>query len=238
VFGVVPSYGRPQIALPRLSAVVKKLIIVLFSAYVIELLADGWLGLPIGGWLAMQPAGPALWQLVTYVLVDRGNPLMFLLGLLFIWWALSPFEIGYGSKRTLQLCGVSVIAASVPAYLAGFVFPGSPPLYGSSALWFGGIAATTWLYGQQPMSLFGAVTMTARQFLWLLLGMSVLMFLASKNHTQLIADLGAMAGGIGFVRWIKRSRSPSIKRKPGPKARAFKVIQGGGSDDDRPKWLN
>jgi hypothetical protein len=234
----VPSYGRPQFALPRLTPVVKKLIIGLFAAYVFELLAGNWLGVPLADLLAMHPAGPGLWQLVTYVLVDPNNPLMFLIGLLFIWWALSPFEIGYGPKRTLQLCGVSILAASVPAYLVGFVAVGSPPLAGSSALWFGGIAATTWLYGNQPMSLFGAVTMTARQFLWLLLGMSVLMFLASKNHTQLIADLGAMAGGIGFVRWIKRSRTPSLKRKTTPKPRPFKVIQGGSSEDDRPKWLN
>jgi hypothetical protein len=78
--------------------------------------------------------------------------------------------------------------------------------------------------------------MSARQFLWLLLGISVLMFLASKNQTQFIADLGAIGGGIGFVQWMKRPRrAPGSKSKP--KARGFKVIQGG-NDDDRPKWLN
>jgi hypothetical protein len=82
--------------------------------------------------------------------------------------------------------------------------------------------------------------MTAKQFLLLLLGMSVLMFLASKNHTQLIADLGAMGGGIGFVRWMKRPRTPRPARKPGARGRGLKVIRGGGAseDEDRPKWLN
>jgi hypothetical protein len=236
---VPPRYGRPQFALPRLSAIVKKLIIGLFSAYVLQLVLENWLAVPVGDLLALTPAGPALWQLITYVLVDRGNPMMFLIGLLFLWWALSPFEIGYGPKRTLQLCLASALSASVPAYLAGFALPGSPQLYGSSALWFGGIAATTWIYRDQQMSLFGLFTTTARQFLALMIGISVLMFLASKNHTQLVADLGAMGGGIAFVNWMKRPRRPKPMRRPAARPRGFKVIEGGGGgDDDRPKWLN
>jgi hypothetical protein len=233
----VPSYGRPQLGLPRLSTVVKKLIGTLLAAYILQLVLENWLAVPVASLLALTPAGPGLWQLVTYVIVDHGHPIMFLLGLLFIWWALSPFEIGYGSVRTLQLCAVSTIAASVPAYLAGFIFPGSPLLYGSGPLWFGAISATTWLHRDQQIALFGAVHMSARQFLWVLLGITALMFLASKNHTQLIADLGSMAGGIAFVRWMKRPRHSGTGRKANPKGRGFKVIQGG-QDDDRPKWLN
>jgi hypothetical protein len=226
--------------LPRLSSVVKKLIVALFVAYVLQLLVENWLGMPVVSLLAMNPGSVALWQLMTYVLVDLSHPLMFLIGLVFIWWALSPFEIGYGPKRTLQLCSASVLAASVPAWLVGFAIPGSPPLFGSHPLWFGGIAAVTWLSRDRQISLFGMMTMSAKQFLLLLLGMSVLMFLASKNHTQLVADLGAMAGGVGFVRWMKRPRSGKTARKPATsRARGFKVIRGGGGEDeDRPKWLN
>lgn len=231
------SYGRLQIGLPRLSAVVKKLIAGLLVAYVAQLILELWLGIPISSVLALTPAGPGLWQLVTYVLVDHGNPIMFLIGLLFMWWALSPFELGYGALRTIQLCMTTLLCASIPVYLTGFVIPGSPPLYGAQPLWFGAVAATTWLNRDQQLSLFGAMRMTARQFLLLLLGMTVLMFLASKNHTQLIAELSAMGGGIAFVRWMKRPRRASPTRKSNPKARGFKVIQGGG-DDDRPKWLN
>jgi len=159
-------------------------------------------------------------------------------GLLFLWWALSPFEVGYGPQRTLQLCLVTALSASLPAYALGLVVHGSPPLYGSSSLWFGGIAATTWLFGDRPMSLFGLFTMSAKQFLWLLLGMSVLMFIASKDHTRLVADLGAIGGGVGFVRWIKRPRTPNAPRKSAPRPPGIKVIQGGLDDNGRPKWLN
>jgi hypothetical protein len=225
--------------LPRLSSAVKKLIAGLFAAYVLQLILENWLGIPVVSLLAMTPGSFALWQLATYVLVDLSHPLMFLIGLVFIWWALSPFEIGYGPTRTLQLCAASLLAASVPAWLVGLALPGSPPLFGSHALWFGGIAAVTWLYRDRQISLFGQMSMTAKQFLLLLLGMSALMFLASKDHTRLIADLGAMAGGVGFVRWMKRPRSGKPARKPSSRARGgFKVIRGGADDEDRPKWLN
>jgi hypothetical protein len=220
---------------------VKQLLIGLSVAYVLQLILERWLDIPVTSLLAMSPGVFAPWQLLTYVLVDLNQPLMFMIGLVFMWWALSPFEIGYGAKRTLQLCLVAAISASVPAFLFGYIVPGSPLLYGSYPLWFGGIAAVTWLYRDQQVSFFGLLTMTARQFLLLLLGMSVLMFLFSRNHTQLIADLGAIGGGIGFVRWMKRPRSARPSRKPPARTRGFKVIRGGGGaseDDDRPKWLN
>jgi hypothetical protein len=240
----VSSYGRPQFAFPRLTSTVKALIIGLLGAYVAQLVLHNWLGVPIASWLAMQPASLAAWQLVTYVVIDLGHPLMFLIGLLFIWWALSPFEIAYGPRRTLQLCLAVTLGASLPAWLMGFVIAGSPVLFGSHVLWFGGITATTWLYRGRQMSLFGIGSMTGQQFLLVLVGLSVLMFLASKNHTQLIGDLGAMGSGILFMRWLMRPRGRSPvgrSRKKGPSARAkgFRVIDGGGSDpDERPKYLN
>ena len=239
----MPTYGRPQLALPRLTSTVKTLIIVLLSAYVAQLVLENWLGIGITNLLALTPAGPGIWQLLSYVFIDLGHPLMFLFGLLFIWWALSPFEVSYGPRRTLQLCLAATLGASVPAYLAGFLIEGSPPLFGSHALWFGGITATTWLYRDREMSFFGMMTMSSKQFLLILVGLSVLMFLASKNHTHFIANLGAMGGGIAFVRWMTRPRTPTrIRKRRGDTARArgFKVIEGGGSgdEDQRPKWLN
>lgn len=222
---------------PRLSQVVKKLIIALGVAYVAQLILENWLGVHIVGLLALTPGGAGLWQLLTYVLIELDHPLMFIIRLVFIWWALSPFEIGYGPARTLQLCLVSILGPGLAAYAVGAVVPGSPPLFGSQTLWYGGIAATTWLRRDQVLSLFGQLNMTAKQFLWLLVGLSVLMFLASKNHTQLVAELAAIASGIGFVRYMKRPRRPKRSDKPAPRSSGFKVIQGG-IDDDRPKWLN
>jgi hypothetical protein len=224
--------------LPRLTAVVKKVLYVLAACYVAQLISDRWLGLNVVSWLALLPGTLQPWRLLTYVLVDGGHPTMFLLGLLFIWWALSPFEIAYGPARVLQLCLCSILGASVPAELVGFALPGSPPLYGSSSLWFGGFAATSWLYAEQSVSLFGMLQMKGKQMLWLLLAMSALSFLFDKDHTQLVASLGAIGAAVAFTNWMRRPRAPRAPRKPSARASGFKVIKGGGGDDDRPKWLN
>lgn len=216
---------------------VKNLLIVLLVCYVTDLVLQRTVGFSLSNLLALSPGQPWVWQLVTYVFVDLNSPIGFMVGLLFVWWALSPFEIAYGSTRTLQLCLATVLAASIPAWLFGFVMH-SPALFGSNVLVYAGLAAQTWPQRDQQTSFFGIISMTGRQFLWLLVGISVLMFLYYPDHTRLIADLSAIAGGIGFIRWIKRPRTPKVTRKPSPKPRTFKVIQGGGSEDDRPKWLN
>jgi membrane associated rhomboid family serine protease len=235
----VPQNLRTQLRFPRLSSVVKKLLYALTGCYVAQLVLQNWLGWNVVSLLALRPGRLQPWQLVTYVLVDAGHPMMFLFGLLFLWWALSPFEIAYGPLRVLQLTLCCMLGASVPADLVGFALPDSPPLYGSSALWFGGIAATSWLYHDQQMSLFGMLQLSGRQFLWLLLAMSGLSFLFDKDHTQLVASLGAMGAAVAFTRFMKRPRKPQATRKPSGRPRGFKVIQGGGGNDDgRPKWLN
>jgi membrane associated rhomboid family serine protease len=236
----MPPPGRIRSALPRLGTVVRNLIAGLCAAYVAQLVLHNWLDVPIVALLALSPGVFAPWQLVTYVLVDLSPPGWFLLGLLFLYWSLSRFESDFGPKRTLQLCAVSVLAASVPVWLLGFALPGSPLLAGSTPLWYGGMAATTWLYRDQPMSLFGAVTMTARNVLYLLLAISVLGFLFDRNHTQFVGTLGAMAGGIAFVRWLqrppKRRKAPS--KPPSRRPSGLRVIEGGQNGDERPKWLN
>jgi hypothetical protein len=218
--------------MPRISPTVKQILIALVAAFVLQVVLENWLDVRVFGWLAMSPGELMPWQLFTYVLVDRNHPVMFLIGLLFIAWALSTFELTFGRTRTLQLCVFAALAASIPAWLLGLVVTGAPPLFGANPLWYGSIAAITWLDRHRPMSLFGVLPMTAQQFLLLLLGISTLMFLTTKNETAFVGDLGALAGGIAMANWLRKPRKPK-KPPERKKARAsgFKVIPGG--QDDR-----
>lgn len=230
---------RTRFVLPRLGTVVRNLLAALCAAYVAQLLLQNWLDVPVVGLLALAPGGLAIWQLATYVLVDVSPPIWFALGLLFLYWTLTRFESDFGARRTLQLCGVAALSGSVPAWLVGFVVPGSPLLAGSGPLWFGAFAATAWLMREQPISLFGVLTMTARQALYLLLGLGLVGFLFDKDHSRLLAELGSVAGSIAFVRYLQRPpkrRAPS--KPPARRPSGLRVIEGGQSGDDRPKWLN
>jgi hypothetical protein len=215
--------------MPRITPTVKQILIGLLVAYVAQLVLENWFELRVFGWLAMTPGALLPWQLVTYVAVDRNNPLMFLITLLFTSWSLTTFDLTFGPRRTLQLCLASVLGASVPAWIVGFALDTATPLYGATPLLYGGIAAMCWLDLSRPVSLFGALTMTAQQLLLLLVGIAVLMFLFDKNVIHLVGELGALGGGILYARWLRRPRTP---RKPPPSRRpprsgGFKVIKGG-----------
>ena len=66
--------------MPTITPTVKQILIALVSVFVVQLVSENWLELRLFGWLAMQPGELMPWQLLTYVLVNVGQPLFFLVG--------------------------------------------------------------------------------------------------------------------------------------------------------------
>jgi len=230
---------------PRLTPFVKKLLIGLFTMFVVVALADNWVGLGLFNILALTPANPgiqSIWQLVTYVAVTPPLPnavFGFMITLLFLWLIMAPFEERFGSRRTMQLTLVATLSASLPALAVGLLAPGiGGALFGANPVLVATIAAYAYsLPKNGVLNFFGVMPMKPIHLIYLVLGLSLLSFIVSKNVIGLVADLGAVGGGILFVRWMRRPRTP---KRPPPKKRRdvpFTVIQGG-NDDDRPRWLN
>lgn len=235
---------------PRLTPLVKRLLIGLLAFFVLQLILQNWVGgIPVYGLLALDHQHPGIatiWQVLTYVLVwppVPGSVVNFLIALIFLWWVLAPFEERFGARRTAQLGVFAILAAAIPALVVGLVFPrGEPPLHGLNPILLGAIAAYAYsLRGRGQLSFFGVIPMQPMTLVWIVVGISVLLFLADMNVTSLVADLGAIGGGILFVRWMSRPRRPRTKKKSGGRARPkgpFSVIQGGREDDEKPRWLN
>ena len=234
--------------LPPLTPFVKKLLIGLLGAFVAQLVLEVWLGVPVSTLLALstETVGvPTLWQLFTYVLVWPPSPssvAWLLISLLFFWWMMAPFEQRHGAARTAQLCLVSTLSASVPALLAGLLWP-SYPLFGSNVILIGVIGAfAASMPRDATISLFGLFPMRPVHLILLVIGWSLLGFLASKNLSGFVADLGALGGGMAFMRFLMRPRRPKAPRPPKKNGRSrrshgFRVIEGGGEsseDDDVP----
>lgn len=243
--------GRFQFAFPRLTPLVKKLIITLLGAYVLELILMNFVGVPVFSLFALTPANfgiQTLWQLFTYVLVEPPSAVFsMLIGLLFLWLIISPFEVAYGPRRTMQLCITGVLSAGLLGLLVGVLVPnpalvtGPAILFGSGPIAYAGISAMAMTVRSGRLSFFGVFPMTGQQLLMLIAGISLLMYLASGNHVMFAGSLGAIAGGVGFIRWMRRPRNPGgsqPKRKRGPSG--FRVVDGGLSDEPRDpsKWLN
>jgi membrane associated rhomboid family serine protease len=245
---------------PPLSRFVKKLCVFLIAAFVLELLAVNFGGLDLFGLLALITASRAgvtgevvsalgihtLWQVVTYVLVAPPSPdgvMSLAFSLLFIWLIISPFEFSYGTLRTMQLCGLAVLAASLPAVLIQLLLPFLTPstsiLYGTFPITYAGMATIAGLARGGTISPFGLFTITSRQFLAFLVGFSVVMFLASLNLAMLVGSLGAIGAGVWFTRWMRRPpKRSSTGRKLGSLG-GLKVVLGGKAEQEKPKgWLN
>jgi len=250
---------------PPLTPVVRVLLIVFVIGYVWLLIASNWLGVPtlpfdlalvmngpfLDGGLAATlgfhadtPAFriPNLWQVATYVLGADTSPrgvLPFIVQVVFFWLVVSPFELAFGKRRTIQVLVLSLFCGSAPALLFGLGLGGY--LMGFSTLILGPLAAYVWMLRikDQDANFFGVMQMKPAMMIGVVLFLSLLFFLASRNFMELVADLGATAGGIVFME--RMSRPPKRKRKQsgGRKRPAgFRVIEGGKGDDDEPRWLN
>jgi membrane associated rhomboid family serine protease len=229
---------------PPLTPFVKKLLIVLFAAYVLQILLGNWAGVPLFGWLALDTGRlglHTLWQVGTYVFAaDTGPAYVFpmLITLLFMWLMLAPFEQRFGGKRAFQLCVAAALASALLALLVGAVLAGARPLFGAGALVLGTLAAFAWSYrGQGRMSFFGMVDMKPVHIIYLALGLSLLMFITSRDAVSFAADLGAIGGGMGFIEYLRRP--PKRRRKPKKRKKSrgdLSMIEGG--REDKPRWIN
>ena len=232
---------------PPLTPFVKKLLITLFSAFVLIITLERFAELPLSRLLALDPVGlgpltPL--QIFSYVLVERVSSVTpMLISLFFMWIILSPFEAAFGARSTFQLSLAGTVAAALGVILIALIapYPGYQ-LYGSYPIAYAGMAAMTQVMRGGRMWFFGVVQMTSRQLLAVLFGLSVVQFIISGDYFVLVASISAMLAGGGYVRYMARPPRRSGSKRPG--AARFRVLRGGGGggggsdDSDRPKWLN
>ena len=228
---------------PPLTPFVKKLLIALFGAWIVQIVLQNWAGVPIFELLALDTARPGLatlWQLGSHVFAFPTGPqavFSMLIMLVFLWWMLAPFEQRFGEKRTIQLCVVAALSSAVLALIVGLLVPNPSALYGAQAMLLGSIAAFAWSYrGQGRMSFFGVIDMKPVHIIYLVLALSFLMFMTSGDAVSLAADIGAIGGGMGFIEWLRRPPSSRRRAKRRKKKSDFDVVQGGRADE--PRWLN
>lgn len=223
------------------------MIISLLAAFVLELVLQNFVGVNVIGLLALDPAnlGPATpIQMLSYALIERpqsaGN---MLIGLVFMWLIMSPFESSFGPRKTLQLAVSGVLGAALATIVAAHALPVDSYLYlGSQPIAYAGMSAMASVMRRGRILFFGLFPMTSTQLLLVLVGFAALDFLASKDYIMLAGSLGAIGAGLGYVRFMNRTPRPPRKgRTSSPRLR---VVRGGSEASepseptDRPKWLN
>jgi membrane associated rhomboid family serine protease len=228
--------------LPPLTPFVKKLLITLAGLFVLTALLQNFAGVPVVPLLALDPdvLSPAtLWQIFTNVLVQSPTQLFpLIINLLFIWLILPPFEDRYGKTRVIQLSLIATVCSSLSTILVGQLLPGyAMRIEGPGPITLAAISAyAVLLPPHAEVSFFGVLPMQSKHLLWVVVGLSVLGFITTLNLTSLASDLGAIGGGIGFVKWWMHRRPPR-KASQRKSSSRFRVV---GRDDEPPRggWMN
>jgi len=227
-----------------LTRVGKIMLIVYACVYVIELIGEQWLGLPLYGLLALSPPGSGnfhLWQLLTHPVVHNpGAPISFLIdGVVFYFFA-GTVEAALGTRHFLKI----YILAAVGGAAAGLLFGGLTSMVLPFAGMMPSLLALIVIFGllqpEATIMLMFVLPIKAKYISYGTVIVTALTFLARTN------PYGAYhLGGIGLAWLVFRSpthwldvnywRWKYFDYTQRRRRSRFTVIDGkNGKDDDRP----
>jgi hypothetical protein len=231
--------------MPPASPVAKQLIYIALGSFVLQMVLQVWLGLPIFQLLALRGGSPGvddLWRLFTHPFVWPPGPDS-VFGLAFVclgfWWMVSPIEGRYGARGAWTFVALALLAGAFCARLVGLFLPGSVH-FGTGAVFLGAIAVFAFTMRSQVVHLFGVLALQAMHVLYIALGFSALRFLTTQDFAGLAADLGAVGAGWWFVERGGALGGERRRRKPRRRRGNLRVVEPEpkSGDDDRPRWLN
>jgi membrane associated rhomboid family serine protease len=232
-----------RLAFPPLTPAVRAILLLLAVSFVVQTIAEPFLGLPLFSWLGLQnELGIAsLWQWATYPLVELPTDQRVVhraLDLLFIYFLLTPFEHRFGREQTVVLTGLAIPAGAALPLLTSVLLPSvSLPVAGAGAVVWAGLGAFAVMTAGRPLNWVFLPAMNAWTLTAIMLVITGLQCAWMGTPTPLLSALGALGAGILYTRRLER---PKVRRAPPAKRRDshLQVILGGQSDDERPRWLH
>ena len=229
--------------LPPLTPLVRALLIALVGLFVLFAILENFAQLPVIELFILEPRRISIWtalQLFTHVWIVPPAPNAFFwlaFSGYFLWLILAPFEERYGARRVIELIVLAALTAGLPAVLVGQAMPAfAGPLAGPQTITLCALSAYAVLLPPYADVSFFGIMLRPKHLLWTLLAFSAIGFLTSRNAASFAADLGAMGGGIAFVKyWMQRPPPRKSKKRPAGKLR----VVGGTDEGSGPKrWLN
>lgn len=221
-----------NIGMPALPPWVRNLLLVLFGAYVLELLLVNFAHLPLYDVLAWYPDSfpAAPWQLVTHWLVQGPEPTSVLFGLLALFFALPALDQSLSRRQLLE----ATVAAVCFGWLTGVVGDLIGLAIGPALGWSYVAGAAFALFGlampDTEVRLMFVLPVTGRTLAWGTGVVAALIVLASRSIGSLEL-LGAWGGVLAWWYqigpWLRRRRLRSGGTRVAQKAQKFQVLDGG-----------
>ncbi|MFO0694844.1 MAG: rhomboid family intramembrane serine protease [Polyangiales bacterium] len=228
-----------MISFPRLTSFTKGFIGLLVVAFFVEVIAEGYLGVPISDALSLHVGSlsvltPA--QVALHWLVCPPQALMpRFLDVVFAWWAIPPYEAQRGTKETVLVMVAGVLVSAALGLLVGV--PLAAPLLwnGASGIYLAVMGAQTFRHRDQALLVFGQFPTTGRKLLGILAGLVVVMALTTLSVPGFLVasatGLGALAGGVLVV--LARSPRPGGGSSGGGRSSgpSLRVVRGGKAEE-------
>jgi len=221
----------------------KQLLILYGVIYVIELVCEHWLNIPVVAFLQLYPLQHPdfrLWQVITHPFIhDPSAPITFLINSLVFYFFSGSIESSLGARRFLILFYGSALGSAVCGLLFSSVTGFSQPFMGMLP----GLLSLVVIFGllnpETSILLFFVLPVKAKYISYGTILVTVLTFLAKAN------PYGAYhLGGIvtGWIYWIGPAHFFSLSRlhmhylewQLKKKKSRFRVIHGEKKDDDKP----
>jgi len=239
-----PPSGMSQVSFPRLTPVVRRLLILLaaihVATFVLYLASDATyeritapLQLDGKGWFANLPIVP-LWELLTYGLLHSPVDLWHLLGnLLTLYMFGTMLEEELGSRRFAITYVASQVLGALVFLAAGWLGMPSGPAIGASGACFGVMMATATLFPERRIT-FILVPLTMRWLAIIIVAVTVfsalLQFKQGTSGTAHLIHLGGLAYGYFAVRsgLIRKDPVEAFETR-----RAVKEVERAQSDEAR-----
>jgi membrane associated rhomboid family serine protease len=232
--------GSMSLALPPFTHIVKKLLIINTSIFVLTLLAENFapflLRVLRWGWLIPTDVlHGALWELVTYSFFHVGL-FHLLFNMLALWMFGSQFEMDWGSRRFLEFYLFCVVGAAISTIVVGYMglaFSGgssfgffanlgrlvNSPTVGASGGIYGLLIAFGILYGDRQIYMFPLpFAIKARYMVGIWIFIALVGALQGPGGVANIAHLGGAFCGWLYLRFMRQSgpgRGVQVKASEG-----------------------
>ena len=225
------KYSGPQFATPPITPAVKWLLIACTSVWIVlQTVGEGYLGLPVGKYLALYPGKVVesffAWQLVTYMFLHTASLTHILLNMLSLWFIGGELEQRWGSKFFVFYYFASGIGAAVFYCFGIAIFTATTgnqlglyiPVEGASGAIFGLLLAFGILFGERTLHFWMIFPMKAKYFVMILAGIEVVSLLnagISGGEVANLAHLGGFVAGyltlLGYTRFQMRTKKSKAR---------------------------
>lgn len=236
---------------PKLSRINKFIIITCAAIYFLNLMISKNSNFNLAQFLALNP--PMLLQghihqLLTYPLINDG-----FLGVIFecmiVWFIGSDLEARWGEKTYILFLLSAVVGAAILYSGYGLIFLGTSPIFsvrmmGLSGLCYALLIAYGLIFSDRVLSFMMIFPVQARYFVWLIVGIELVMTFSASTRTTALGHLSAMGCGYLFLRYRSYSSQGKAKfveverhkRLEKAKGRLYVVPEEDSKKKDDPKY--